>query len=118
MVAINFSPEFSDLVASGKKKMTLRRKSRIKVGDKIQLYVGQRTKSCRKLLENDPTCIAVYNVVLNAFSVELDGSVLASPDVFAQKDGFPNYQEMLDWFEKKYGNKFSFPMEMTAIEWS
>lgn len=53
MPIINFKPEFAELVASGKKRQTIRamRKRPFKVGDKLYLYTGLRTKQVRNLVK-------------------------------------------------------------------
>ena len=96
MVAYNFSIEFADLVASGKKCQTIRQSLRCKVGDRLQLYTGQRTKECRKLITPDPVCIntQVIMLLLDDFG--------AISDDFAQADGFKDGKEMQFWFRNKY----------------
>lgn len=59
MVAFNFMPQFAPLVASGTKTQTIRQTARAKPGDRLQLYTGQRTKACRKLVDPDPVCTLV-----------------------------------------------------------
>jgi hypothetical protein len=53
MPALNFRPQFADLVSSGQKTQTIRqvRKCPIKVGDTLWLYTGMRTKQCRLLAD-------------------------------------------------------------------
>ena len=94
MVAINFQPQFADDVESGKKRQTIRRKARCKAGDKLQLYTGQRTKACRKLL--DALCVDVSDIVMPL----LDNPLIT--DAFAQADGFKDSKEMQEWFRTRY----------------
>lgn len=51
MALLNFQKQFADLIEAGTKRQTIRaaRKYPIKVGDKLYLYTGLRTKYCRKL---------------------------------------------------------------------
>lgn len=102
MVAINFSPQFADAVASGRKTQTIRQKARAKPGDVLQLYTGQRTKDCRKLA--DAVCVDCTYVGLNADAISL-GDVRRFPrdrDEFARADGFEDYAAMWRWFAEKY----------------
>ncbi|WLT07808.1 hypothetical protein RAM19_06645 [Bartonella apihabitans] len=62
MVAYSFQNQFASFVANGLKRQTTRpmRKNRhAKIGDKLQLFTGLRTKECRKLLTKEPICTAV-----------------------------------------------------------
>lgn len=106
MVAFNFSPEFVDDVASGKKRQTIRQTKRAKVGDKVQLYTGMRTKKCRKL--RDAVCVMVDYVGIRPDGLTV-GNIEKHPrdmDEFAQADGFADYRAMVAWFEKKYGSPY------------
>ena len=67
MVAINFSAQFADAVASGQKTQTIRRSARAAAGQVLQLYTGQRTKACRKLA--DAICVDCTYVGLTARGV-------------------------------------------------
>jgi len=108
MVAFNFSPEFADAVASGAKRQTIRQTKRAKVGDRLQLYTGQRTKQCRKLIEPDPVCTVVDYCAVRPDYLTL-GDVRLHPrdiDEFARADGFADYAAMVAWFKAKYGSPF------------
>lgn len=103
MVAFNFKKQFAEEVASGRKLQTIRAKARVKAGDKLQLYTGQRTKACRKL--RDATCVAIDNV-----SIAPDAPFFGQPgwwpkdkNVFAERDGFRTYVDMYDFFKIEYG---------------
>jgi hypothetical protein len=102
MVAINFSPQFADAVAAGRKTQTIRRKARAKAGQALQLYTGQRTPDCRKLA--DAICVDCTYVGLTASGVTL-GDTTRFPggrDDFARADGFENYAAMWKWFSERY----------------
>lgn len=105
MVAYNFSPEFVDDIASRRKRQTLRPSPRAQVGDTLQLYTGQRTKDCRKIIDEDPICIRVAPVELREDALYFDGyrQNAESAESYAQFDGFKSYAEMRAWFLKKYG---------------
>ena len=128
MVAFNFTV-FTDKVADRSKRMTIRRTARAKPGDKLQLYTGMRTKACRKLVEEDAVCVAVFpicifqNTVIAPREVELElgkrtpeqirlsrlpaAQVRVFCDRFAQQDGFTDWPAMRDWFDEKYGLPFT-----------
>ncbi len=123
MVAINFMPQFADDVEDGIKTQTIRQKARCKRGDKLQLYTGMRTKSCRKLA--DVICTSVVPIKIDATEMFLDGRRVFAGDAlrdefedrdndFAKKDGFAGYVEMADWFHEQYG---PLPFEGFVIKW-
>lgn len=104
MVAFNFSPEHAPKVESGDKNQTIRRKRRGKVGDRCQLYSGQRTKTCRKLRADDPPLLAVTYCAIRPDYLTLGDTRVAPRDVddFARADGFKDYKDMVAWFQAKY----------------
>jgi hypothetical protein len=102
MVAINFSPQFADAVAAGRKTQTIRQKARARAGQALQLYTGQRTKDCRKLA--DAVCVDCTYVGLTERGVTL-GDTSRFPgdrDDFARADGFEDYAAMWKWFSERY----------------
>ncbi len=108
MVAFNFKGRFADDVAALRKRSTIRRSDRAKAGDRLQLYTGQRTPECRKLVEPDPICtVSTYCALrrsgITLGNVDLLPSELRDQDAFARSDGFRDYADMLDWFEGQYG---------------
>lgn len=122
MVAINFSAEFADAVAAGRKTQTIRQKARAKPGDALQLYTGQRTKDCRKLGEG--VCIDCTYIGLTKRGITL-GDASKFPgniDDFARSDGFKNYAAMWDWFSRRYetnsftGNVIRWKLALTSGE--
>jgi len=105
MVAFNFSPEFADDVASGKKRQTIRQTKRGKVGDPVQLFTGQRTKQCRRLRQDEPVLEAVSYIHIAPTGISL-GNIANFPrdrDDFAKADGFKDFAAMHAWFKAKYG---------------
>lgn len=106
MVAFNFDPRFAGPVEQRVKRQTIRQTRRAKVGDRIQLYTGQRTPECRKLTADDPICTRVTYVAIRASGITL-GDVEGLPrdwDEFARLDGFADYASMLNWFQQRYGS--------------
>lgn len=108
MVAFNFSPEFAERVSLLIKRQTIRRAPRAKPGDRLQLYTGQRTKACRKLVDPDPVCIMVDYVGIKPDYLTFGNAANhpGSADEFARRDGFKDYKDMVAWFEKKYGSPY------------
>ncbi|MEM6839576.1 MAG: ASCH domain-containing protein [Cyanobacteria bacterium P01_C01_bin.120] len=67
MVAYNFKPQFAPLVESGVKRQTIRARGKrrhARPGEALQLYTGQRTKACRKLIAPDPKCTLVEPLII------------------------------------------------------
>lgn len=100
MVAYNFQRQFVPAIQAGKKHQTIRayRKNNrhARVGERLQLYTGLRTKNCRKLFDKDPVCRAVDDAeihITDAGKIEqivLNGRNLTSNEIedFAKADGF------------------------------
>lgn len=119
MVAYNFSPEFADDIAARRKRQTLRTTPRAKVGDPIQLYTGQRTKACRKLVEDDPVCTRTAEVNLYEEGLYFEGyrQTQQAADDYARFDGFKDYADMHAWFLKKYNGLMPRPLYETRWDW-
>ena len=60
MVALSFKGQFAGPIVEGIKRQTVRagRKRPPRVGERLQLYTGMRTKHCRKIIP-DPLCTEV-----------------------------------------------------------
>lgn len=102
MVALNFMKQFADDVSSGRKRQTIREKTKARAGCDLQLYYGQRTKQCRKL--GDAVCTSVTKVVIMASGVQPQGGVFTAgyqADFFAQQDGFKTYADMWAFFKDR-----------------
>lgn len=108
MVALNFKAEFVPLIVSGAKRQTIRQTRRAKPGDLLQLYTGQRTSDCRKLIDPDPVCVLVDYVSIRPTYLTLGDTRKHSGDsnAFARRDGFTSYAEMVAWFAKIYGSPY------------
>jgi hypothetical protein len=107
MVAINFSADHAPKVESGEKNQTIRQTRRGKVGDRCQLYTGQRTKECRKLRSDDPPLLHVTpcHIRPEGFVVGNTKGVPKGRDAFARADGFKDYKTMVAWFKARYGSE-------------
>lgn len=118
MVAFNFAKQFADPVERREKRQTIRRTKRAKVGDRIQLYTGQRTPDCRKLSSIDPVCTCVDYVAIRPDYLTV-GDATKHPrdmDEFAKLDGFESYADMVRWFQDRYGET-SFIGYLHRWEW-
>ncbi len=106
MVALNFSDRFVDLVASGRKRQSLRadKHYRLAVGRPLQLYTGMRTSKVRKLTPTDPVITErVYCAVRPDYlTLGGPGYPKIDTDEFAALDGFASYAEMVGWFQDTY----------------
>jgi len=115
MVAISFERRFAGAIATGKKRQTVRRERKrpIATGDRLQLYTGMRTKSCRKLA--DAVCTGTEAITIDEGELFLGGRFLDAHDRegFAWADGFKNFDAMVAWFSQKAG----LPFEGRVIKW-
>ena len=110
MPMLNFQKQFAADVESGKKTQTIRsrRKHPIKKGDTLYLYTGARTKACRKLRE--VRCKDVLDIFIFKDFFAAGQSLYHRNGVlneFAQLDGFKDWTEMCDWFDKTHGLPFN-----------
>lgn len=99
MVAYSFKSFFAGQIESGHKRQTVRgqRSRHARPGERLQLYVGMRTKHCRKIAA-DPLCTEVRSVeiviseLINEIivSIAIDRVHLRRADIeaFARADGF------------------------------
>ena len=119
MPSLNFKAQFKNAILTGAKEQTIRatRKQPIKVGDKLCLFTGMRTKSCLGL--GVVRCIRVrdieiYTTCCSAI-VRLEGKELtpAQIDALAKDDGFLGATPFLNFFWDNHGANF----EGQLIEW-
>ncbi len=113
MVAYSFRKQFAPHIQDGTKTGTIRkdRKRHAKAGEPIQLYQGMRTKYCRKIIP-DPICLGVYPVRLEFNLKRMTAITIGEArwmlhrhgfDLFAQKDGFKDMEEMHAFWVKENG---------------
>lgn len=123
MPAYNFMQQFALLVEMGQKRQTIRAQGKRRhacPGECLQLYTGQRTKACRKLVKPDPVCSSVQRVDLvwgcsgsqRDIQIYVDGTCVDS-DIFATADGFENVDQFKDFFLNTHG----IPFEGVLIKW-
>ena len=124
MVAYNFQKQFAKMVETGKKCQTIRAHRKdgrhANKDNKLQLYTGMRTKNCRKLA--DAICTESCTVFINKNSyriinepLSIDITVYCEEHLnhFAKMDGFANFEELTEWFDKAHG----LPFEGVLIMW-
>lgn len=117
MPILNFKKQFAGLVETGTKRQTIRatRKHPIKVGDKLYLYTGLRTKQCRKLRE--ATCTEIKNISIYAKNglVRVNAHYLspAEKQKLAESDGFAEAYEFFEFFKTVHG----LPFHGQIIKW-
>lgn len=130
MVALNFKSQFADDVEDGRKRRSIRAPRKDgrnpTPGVQLQLYTGMRQRGCRKL--RDTECARVRPVEISHMGIVLDGkklyagdapAYLGGPDAesydgdFARADGFDNFSDMVEFFEKEH----SLPFHGLLIEW-
>jgi len=121
VTAYGFKDQFEPLIASGSKIGTVRRhraSGHAMPGNKIQLYVGLRTKAARKI-KSDVTCFSSVKIRMNALlwrvrigGVPITGAALQN---FARAEGFDTAREFFQFFATQYPDEAEF--EGTYILW-
>ena len=122
MPALNFQQQFAPLVESGEKRQTIRAYRKDgrdpKVGDRLFLYTGMRTKQCRKL--GEATAVAVVPILMEVnrlYRIGPRGGRIRIPDYkfrsIAWRDGFSDSVSMTRWFDETH----ALPFEGLLIRW-
>ena len=115
MPLLSFSV-FKEKILSGAKRQTIRghRKYPIKVGDKLHMWWKSRSPKEKERL-GESTCIRVAPITITELGVSCEdiGVRYYCLDLFAQADGFDNWDEMRDFFQNTHG----LPFEGDLIEW-
>ena len=111
MAAYNFQKQFVTDIENWNKRHTIRRigkRHHSKPGDRIQLYTGMRTKSCRKIINPDPLCIYVRTISIwvnpeGIRLIQVDKFTQDDLESFAKSDGFENLKSMSDFWLDFHG---------------
>lgn len=115
MPLLSFSV-FKDKILSGAKRRTIRapRKIPIKVGDTLYMWWKSRSPKEKEKL-GESTCIRVSPIKIEKkFTLCPDlSAIYRDIDEFAQADGFDNWQQMIEFFDKTHG----LPFTGVLIEW-
>ena len=124
MVAYSFKARFAEDIAEGRKRQTIRahgKRRHARPGEAIQLYTAMRTKQCRKLLDTDPTCVAVTNIRIRVprgmapCQITYQGATRYVDDAFAQSDGFSTAEDFTRFWFATHGPGI---FEGVLIEWA
>lgn len=106
MPVLNFKKRFAPRVESGKKRQTIRERRKDgrnpRPGDKLYLYVGQRTKGCRKLGEG--RVASVEEITIYETGIVVSGTWLLEREEvkLAHDDGFENLNDFYQFFIDEY----------------
>ncbi|MEO0792132.1 MAG: hypothetical protein AAFY27_06250 [Pseudomonadota bacterium] len=110
MVLLGFQKQFAADVEALVKRQTIRAPRKDgrdpKVGDRLQLYTGLRTKACRKLVANDPIVKSVQPIVVSRFGLVIDRKPVTDADTVARADGFEDFEAMANWFKLTHDDDF------------
>ena len=103
MVAYSFQRRFVEPILAGTKRQTIRadRRRHARPGEALQLYVGMRTRQCRKIIP-DPVCTFIMPISLTfGCSVGVEGAIspgfglpASDLDAFAVRDGFESWPDL------------------------
>ena len=110
MPLLGFKKQFAPMVEAGTKRQTIRAKRKDgrnpKRGDTLYLYVGLRTKSCRKL--GEAVCKSVQEICVDVKGINLSGDWLNDVAMMriVRADGFQLWVEFLAFFRKEHGLPF------------
>lgn len=114
MSAYNFKEQFVVPIRSGRKRHTIRgdRKRHARPGEPMQLYTGQRTKQCMKIIP-DPVCTKVEDIEIHEWTVRLSGQILFADEceALAVADGFPSFAHMMHFWKGRL------PFKGKLIHW-
>lgn len=96
------------------KRQTIRalgKRRHARPGETLQLYTAMRTKQCKKI--GEAKCTAVRDIVITfgkLSGVSVGGSDEPQAhfqggglDIFAQRDGFESWNEMVQFWDKEHG---------------
>ena len=117
MPLLNFKKQFASAVQNGCKRQTIRAKRtdglNPRVGQTLYLYVGTRTKSCRKL--GTAICKSVQQITIDEHGINIDGKWLlpGAANFFAVADGFEDFYELKCFFNREHG----LPFEGLLYKW-
>ena len=109
---------FKEKVKSGAKCQAIAKKSRknpIKAGDKLGLYWKQQSPECEKLGEANCTRVTPIEISKNRLVLPyISGGMFNVLNAFAIADGFDDWNQLIEFFEKTYG----LPFKGVLIEWN
>ncbi len=113
MAAYNFQSRFVGPIKRRTKTQTIRRigkRRHARPGEQVQLYIGMRTKKCKKIM-TDPICLFAKPITIiigpTGFfeSISIDGAMLPRRhwSKFAAADGFASIDDFYQCFKSMHG---------------
>src|SRR5580700_1041388 len=111
-IVVMFQRRFALKIIEREKNNTMRRtrKRPIKVGDVLSLrcWKDKPYRSGQDLLR-DTVCTGISEITITATNIIADSPRLMGmlKDDFARSDGFADFAEMRDWFQKVHGLPFT-----------
>lgn len=101
MSSLSFNKKFVPAILNGSKTQTIRRfrKRPIKIGERLYLFTGMRTKQCERI--GQAICTHRYVVKINRKGIDYGSNVVRDPailDALAKMDGFNNWDDMRRWW--------------------
>jgi len=127
MVAFSFSEEnFVIPILSGRKNQTTRplttgRLKQLKNNTGLQLYYQQRSKNGFKISDALKTDLLIIKLKHEGPYIVDGNCTLPFPDEkaadLARRDGFKDYQEMFNWFVRKYGQEKTTDDLWIVVRW-
>lgn len=123
MVAYSFKKQFAAPILAGQKLQTIRavgKRRHARMGDRIQLYIGMRTKHCRLIATR--ICASVHQVELRILpdadmTARVDGKLLTEIElgILARADGFGSIEDMWVFWRENHKNVTKF--DGLLIKW-
>ena len=123
MVAYSFKACFEAPIKAGLKTQTIRgfRPRHAFAGEMLQLFVGMRTRHCRRILP-DQVCIDVMLIEIGfdeadrqICDIRAGGVPVRDLDAFARRDGFADLADMSAFWRASH--KISGTFHGVLIEW-
>jgi hypothetical protein len=124
MVAYSFRRRFVEPIRDGTKRQTMRahRSRHARPGETMQLYCGQRTRYCFKIV--DVTCKAVDRIALHFVAgagllITLNGKLLGARRTrqFVRGDGFDNVADFRQFWFREHGAVDGMEWEGVVLRW-
>lgn len=125
MVAYSFNQRFEIAIREGWKTQTIRagRLRHAKPGELLQLFVGMRTASCRRICED----VRCTDVMLIQIDFDTEGEIdcimtdhvrVRDVDAFAVRDGFTDASDMAAFWRRQNGQRPDTNFTGYLIEWA
>jgi len=111
MVAYNFQKQFVEPIKTGLKSHTIRKNGKrrhARAGESLQLYTGMRTRSCSKILAEDPECVFAKPIQIEVgydeiLGIWMDDYAVEDLKSFAVMDGFESLEAMHKFWIEFHG---------------